>query len=216
MKLINKMLRAARADRIPEGTSGRWTVKKHTFKQDFWARNPDPDLMDEIIPAGTYTSLHCMTESTMHLIGELIMHDVPHELKTHLNFMLRARGRVLINGLGLGCVVRGVLKNPEVTHVTVIERSRDVLKLVQPYMPKTGRLIIIKADALRYAEETKEKFDCAWNDLWNDEDKEERALALIHADLMVKLRRKVQFQGAWAMPRYFRNAMNRTGKAVII
>ena len=144
------------------------------------------------------------------------MHDVPHELKTHLNFMLRAKGKVLINGLGLGCVVRGCLKNPSVEHITVVERSTDVLKLVEPYMPKTRRLRIVKADALRYAEQTREKFDCAWNDLWNDEDKEEPALALIHADLMVRLRHKVQFQGAWAMPRYFRNAMNRKSAGVVI
>jgi len=129
------------------------------------------------------------------------MDDSDRELRTHLDFMLRAKGRVLITGLGLGCVVRGCLANPAVEQVTCIERDQSVLKLVAPYMPKTPRLEIIKADALKWCEATEEKFDCAWHDLWSDPDKEEPHLQVNHSHLLAMLADKVGYQGAWAFPR---------------
>jgi hypothetical protein len=41
------------------------------------------------------------------------MNDFPQELKKHLDFVLRARGRVLVTGLGLGCVVRGLYREAD-------------------------------------------------------------------------------------------------------
>lgn len=129
--LKQTVLAAARADAIPAGDSGLWMVRKDIARKPILAKRNDKLVQ---IPAGTYTSLVRWTESTLHLHGEVVMHDVPAELNTHLDFMLRANGRVLVTGLGLGCVVRGCLANPAVRHVTCIENSVDVLKLVAPYM----------------------------------------------------------------------------------
>lgn len=201
--LPNRLLIAARANAIPSGLSGLWRVKKVNIPHPIFAHCGD--LLDRdkgaTIPAGRYTALHRMTAATMHTDGELVMHDVPHELKSHLNFMLRARGGVLITGLGLGCVVRGVLANPAVHHVTVVERDADVLRLVEPFMPKSKRLTIIPDDALEYAKTTRERFDYAWHDLWVDPDYEEKHLQVIHGELMCALFGKADWQGAWRFPR---------------
>lgn len=125
------------------------------------------------------------------------MEDTPFELQTHLGFVMRARGSVLVTGLGLGCVTRGLPSNPSVEHVTCIEKSKDVLKLVGPHMPK-DRLTIIEADALEWTATNKEKFDCAWHDLWTDQSSGEPHLDIWHTALLRYCRHTVKRQGAWA------------------
>lgn len=193
------LLKAAKATNIPEGTSGLWSVKKIRIDRPSLAKNPRDNRLLEI-PPGIYTKLMRVTEATMHLEGEVVMEDSDFELKTHLDFMLRAFGKVLITGLGLGCVIRGCLANPRVKYVVCVERDPDVLKLVSPHMPK-GRLTIIVADAVRWANDSKSRFDCAWHDLWSDEDHGEPHLQLQHSHMMAALADRVQFQGAWNFPR---------------
>ena len=133
------------------------------------------------------------------------MHDFPHEINQHMIFMLRARGEVLVSGLGLGCVVRGLLANPEVKRVTVLENSPDELRLVHPYMERSDRLEIIDAEAETWIKSNSErKFDCAWHDLWIEEKEGHHHLQVKHAELMTALHGRVAFQGAWNFPRYFR------------
>jgi len=132
------------------------------------------------------------------------MDDTRPELESHLGFMRQAEGRVLVTGLGLGCVVRGLLAKRSVTAVTVIEKSADVLKLVKPHMPRDEHLEIIHADALTWAGQTDRTFDYAWHDLWTDRTKGEPHLALWHTRLLLDMRDKVTRQGAWDYPRWTR------------
>lgn len=168
-----------------------------------------------MLPAGNYTQLFRWTEETLHKIGELVMHDFPDELNTHLNFMLKAHGEVLITGLGLGCVARGCLENPNVKAITVIERDKDVLKLVLPHcFPNhRERVTIIEDDAIEWAKRNvrlgfADKFDCAWHDIWNDPDKKEPHLAILHTRLLMELGKNIPMQGAWAYPREYRKRFN--------
>jgi hypothetical protein len=195
------MLLAARADVIPEGEAGLWHVKKFATRGAL--RKPTTGGREVWLPPGHYTQLWRCTMATMHLNGELVMQDTPEELNTHLEFMMRAHGRVLITGLGLGCALRGCLANPRVQFCLVIERDPAVIKLVMPYLPK-GRFDIIIADALEWCKDSKSRFDCAWHDIWNDADKGEPHLALLHAQLFGSMKNRVQLQGAWNMPRHFR------------
>lgn len=195
-------MEACRAEAIPAGEKGLWRVKKLTVTQSMSVRRIDRKRA--IVPPGRYTQLFRWTQETAHLIGELVMHDFPDELVTHLNFMLKARGHVLITGLGLGCCARGALANPAVKTVTIIERDPDVLHLVRPYMPVTPRLEIIQADALEWAAQNTREFDWAWHDLWSDPDKGEQALQVSHAELLVRMAERVKNQGAWQLPRLFR------------
>lgn len=198
MAIKDQVLEAAKAEAIPAGARGIWVVRKCATAKPIIAEREKNNFVT--VPPGNYTYLACYTAATLHLAGDTVMHDTPDELQTHLNFMLRAKGRVLITGLGLGCVVRGCLANPAVSHVTCIERSLDVLHLVAPYMP-SDRLSIIHADALDWTARHDVEFDCAWHDLWSNPDRHEEHLQLMHTRLICNMHGKVKFQGAWAMPR---------------
>ena len=203
------VLSAARAEMIPSAWSGAWCVQKATLKEESVTEKG-------LLPAGTYTHLFRLTDSTLYNSppGEVVMEDTPYELRTHLDFMIRAYGRVLVTGLGLGCVVRGLLANPAVEHVTCIENSPDVLKLVRPYMP-TERLSIIEAEALTWTAESGQSFDCAWHDLWADRDAGQPHLDNWHMRLMFNCAKQVEFQGAWSFNRTFKRLLQTKGLNLI-
>jgi len=202
MSLKQKLLESAKATQIPEGESGLWRVKKLRLNG---AVNVTRHGKAVCLGPGVFTQLFRYTSAQPFEtgLGECVMEDSIYELRTHLHFMLKAFGDVLITGLGLGCVVRGTLANPAVKSVTVIERDADVLKLVQPHMPAAVR--IIHADAWEWILDSEEQFDCAWHDLWNDTDAGEPHLAIIHQKVIhASLNRVTGFQGAWAWPRQYR------------
>lgn len=140
------------------------------------------------------------------------MHDEPHELRKHLEFIVRARGSVLKTGLGLGCVVRGLLCNSAVTMITVVEREPDVLRLVGRHLFEPSPRIpirLVQADALEWCKHTDQKFDCAWHDVWNDSDRDEKHLQELHGRLLIDTADRVRMQGAWEFPREFRRLFGR-------
>lgn len=174
-----KILEAMKATAIPPARSGLWSVERFSIKV---ATNiPGTNGRTWLVAPGNYTSLFRLTLAEMHRDppAECVMNDVHQELVTHLDFCLRARGSVLVTGLGLGCVLRGLLVNPAVRHITVLERDWDVIRLVRPHLP-IGRFI------------------------WNDPDKEEPALSILHSDLLCAMADKTSFQGAWNFPRFLR------------
>jgi hypothetical protein len=208
------LLLAARAEAIPEGWEGLWFIQKTKVKMmQITLHNGEY----RTLPAGVYTALFRMTDSTMHRYppGEVVMEDTPFELRTHLTFMLKAGGNVLVTGLGLGCVVRGLLANPAVDHITCIEKSQDVLRLVQPHMPKTDRLAIIHADALEWTATTTQTFDYAWHDLWTNRDVGEPSLDEWHTRLILNCRHKAKKQGAWKYSRIARSLFRVRGVNLI-
>jgi spermidine synthase len=145
---------------VPDGISGNWRVetfevsKKHA---DF-SRIRAMFRPLEAIEAGTYKRL--MRGDTV------VMSNTPMELDTNSAIIRSARGRVLINGLGLGLVLSAILKKKEVEHVTIIEKSADVIKLVAPSFAKE-RVTIIQADALEYRPAKGARFDRVWHDIWD-------------------------------------------------
>lgn len=204
------LLLAAKAEIIPEGWSGLWFIRKVTTLTN---EAVDRDGRRFVLLPGTYTHLFRVTDSTLHLNppGEVVMEDTPGELKKHLSFMIQARGRILVTGLGLGCVVRGLLANRKVDHVTVIEKSEDVLKLVGPYMPLTERLTIVHEDAFKWVALNKTKFDYAWHDIWSDRDAGEEHLDFYHTQLIFDCRDYCEHQGAWNYSRLTRAMLRRRG-----
>jgi hypothetical protein len=207
MMIKDDILSAMKADRIPEGWSGLWFIYKRSFsKPTASVRQGKPVTL----PSGHYTFLCRLTEATLYQVppGETVMEDTPFELCTHLGFALHAYGDVLVTGLGLGCVVRGLLANPAVQHVTCIENSADVISLVKPYMP-AERLMVIQADALEWTAKNERKFDCAWHDLWTNQEDGELHLDFWHAQLLMNCRKTVSRQGAWAFDRAIKKRMQK-------
>lgn len=202
---IRHLLRAMQASNIPAGTHGLWEVRK---------RNVPAYLMlckgAEYVPC---TELFRSTLATLNQDhGELVMVDHWIECKTHLEFILKAKGRILITGLGLGCVVRGLVSHGKATSITVIERDQSVIKLVGSWMPPT--IQIIHADIRDWAKSNREKYDYAWHDLWSDKDTEEPHLQAIHAEIIFALSDYIRYQGAWKLPRFFRRVLEDIGKGL--
>ena len=130
--------------------------------------------------------------------GECVMADYDSELRKHLPVIVHARGRVLVTGLGLGCVVRGLLTKPEIEHIDVIEKSNDVIKLVAASFDDP-RVTIHCGDALRIVFPRGTKWDYAWHDIWIEDDFV--ATQHLHGKLIVRYHQRVRWQSAWAFPR---------------
>lgn len=220
---IQQILEAMRAEYIPEGESGLWSIKKTRLALSTIEMCGDGkpyvksfyNTVEAALPGSevfVHTILNVWTTATLHHgQGETVMEDSEKELRKHLDFILRARGRVLVLGLGLGCVVRGLMKRREVRSIDVVERERDVIDLVSPCMPPGRRIHIHHADAERFIRERPlHRWDYAWHDLWSDEEKGEPNLQVTHGKLMAMLRDRVGWQGAWDSPAWFRRAFRGT------
>jgi hypothetical protein len=126
------------------------------------------------------------------------MSDDPTELRKHLAIVRVASGRVLVSGLGLGCVVRGLLANQAVKQVDVVEIDADVLRMVGPTFAGEPRVTIHHGDALTYDWPAGTRWNFAWHDVWS----EHEPLAILHAHLLRRYRPLVARQGAWQFPRW--------------
>lgn len=149
---------------VPEGESGDWKVQRFTMTE----HDEEIERLRSIFrgrgrfcPAGIYTRL---THGR-----DVIMSDTPDEIRDHRYFMEEARGNILINGLGLGMVLNGCLRNPNIAHATVIEISEDVIKLVgKHYQDLYGdRLTIIHADAMAWKPPKGVRYNYVWHDIWD-------------------------------------------------
>jgi len=110
---------------IPDAISGDWSIQSITVKERELSQMISYFKTGRGVPAGDYKKL---VRS-----GTVVMSNTPDEIRDFLHFTRHAKGKILINGLGLGCVVKVLLDNPEVTNITVIEKSQDVINLVSPY-----------------------------------------------------------------------------------
>jgi hypothetical protein len=217
---MDAILAAMRAECIPEAECRLWSVKRRIFNAaqaerfnriSAAAKPTDRDVKE--IPPGTFTFLTCLTDATMMQGGDTVMNDFPYELAKHLEFIMLARGKVLVGGLGLGCVVRGLLARGQVDTIDVIERQEEVIKLCGASV-EDRRVKIHKRDAINGFIRGG-PWDFAWWDLWSDPGRGEEHLQLTHMKLFKRFRDRVrQKQGAWAMPRKHRRALRETGKFI--
>lgn len=178
---------------LPEGESGDWKVVCFTLKEDdvgmFNLRLIRDGMWRRIVPPGIYTKL-------VHKGEGVVMSDTPAEAHEHRSLYVNAKGSVLVNGLGLGFGISAILRKPEVEHVTVIEKSLDVICLVAPTLEENHHNItIINSNAMSWRPEKGERFDVVWHDIWTticDDNKEQ----------MTKLRRayghRCGWQGCWS------------------
>lgn len=147
---------------VPVGEKGGWKIVRSTVEKD------DPYEMIDLwkygrhVPAGMYTRL-------LHN-GHVVMSDTPDEMRDHQEFVRRAKGNVLIAGLGLGMAVQACCLKSQVDRVIVVEISSEVIELVGPhYMERFGdKLKIVNADIFKYTPPRGMHFDVAWYDIWSE------------------------------------------------
>jgi spermidine synthase len=157
-----------------------------------------------------HTVLTRWTMASLHLRhGEVVMDDSYRELRRHLPIWVRASGRVLVTGLGLGCVVRGLLHNQRVESIDVVEISEQIVEHCGAEFLDEPRVRIHVGDAMKM--DLSGRWDFAWHDLWKEDEPGDSGLQVLHGELMLKLRKRVRHQGAWSFPREFKRAFATIG-----
>lgn len=106
---------------------------------------------------------------------EVWMMDSPAEANTNDPYAKKAHGKVVTFGLGIGYFIYMAMLNPQVTSITVIEKSKAVIELfqtfIQPQFPNTIPLTIVEGDALDYFNESYlDGFDSVYVDIWKSND----------------------------------------------
>lgn len=154
---------------LPPGTSGNVRLEEYEVTSIAavvhninHAQGGSPEMA--IIP-GKYVRLY---------VGKhLMMSDAPYEAQSNRDIIEGARGKVLIAGLGMGMVLVPILRNPAVTRVTVVEKSKDVIKLVHKPLLANGpftenekiKLVVVHGDINKFKPKP-ESYDTIYFDIW--------------------------------------------------
>ena len=166
---------------IPEATKGAWKIEHFVVDK--------PDMRSMLrgrgITPGKYTK--AMRG------GVLVMSDTPAEMRDHRKAVRMAEGSCLINGLGIGMVLRNILLKPEVTDITVVEVSQDLIDIVSPHYAD-GRVTFVCADAFDYKPPRGKRYKMVWHDIWD-------YICADNLPEMTQLHRKygrrADWQGSW-------------------
>lgn len=179
---------------VPEGECDGLEIMKFDTREGQWKLD---NLRYAMQGRGTAPGIYTMmkTKST------LWMSDTNAEARDHRQPYYKAKElgakRVLINGLGLGCILNAILSLDTVEHVDVVEFDPRVIKLVAPTYANDPRVNIIEADAYVQAKNwpVGTHWDVAWHDIWpniNEDNLPE--MARLHRSYG----RRVTWQGSWA------------------
>ena len=165
-QLTTKDMLAAMAVDLPEAELDGYRIERFIVGTDVRSQIERSRLGARAPLPGTYTRLRRG--------NRVWMSDVTAERTDHLEPLVqiadrRAR-RGVINGLGLGMVVKAALAFDHVEHIDVVEVSPIVAKLVGPTYEATGRVRVHVADA--FAQMTRwrkgTRWDVGWSDIWPD------------------------------------------------
>ena len=113
--------------------------------------------LEALVNAGTYKVL---TKD-----GEIVMSNTQLEITTHQKAIEKAKGEILVAGLGLGMFLTAIKNKKEVKKIVVVEKSKEIIQMIGKYY-KDSKIEIINEDIFDFS--TKDKFDLIWIDIWND------------------------------------------------
>lgn len=144
---------------VPDGVSGIWTVETFIVPENDLSQKISMFKTGRHVPAGTYKRLMRG--------GTCVMSNTPDEINDFMRFVRNANGSVLVNGLGIGVLLKALLGKPGITDITVIEKSEDVIKLVAPTYLTDSRVTIINDDAFEYKSPKDKRYNAVWHDIWD-------------------------------------------------
>ena len=174
---------------VPDGISGEWKVESFSIsKQDAKFANMRALFQGGrgALPPGNYKKL---TRN-----GSMVMSNTPDEIRDFSSFAYRAQGHILINGLGIGVLIKALLEKEDVLSIDIIEKSEDVIKLSGPTYSQDKRVTIINANAFDYMPPLGVRYNYVWHDIWDEIDSEN--LPEMHK-LHRKYGRKADYQESW-------------------
>jgi hypothetical protein len=152
--------------------SFRFTTETLASHELFSVSSIHPDPLRELNDWMTLRALDEPYKATFLYQGkEVWMLDAPSEANTMDPYATKAKGNVLTFGLGIGYFIYMAMLNPEVTSITVIEKSKAVIDLFEKYLlpqfPKNITLNIIEGDAFNFFdEEFMKDYDYTFVDIW--------------------------------------------------
>lgn len=176
---------------------GDWAIQKFTV-DDVGAFLHNHNEIDpgRWIVTGDYTSLVWYGDPEKPK-GVLVMSDTPAEIMDHTEFIDKAYGRVLINGLGIGMVAHALLhedKRECIESIDIVEKNKEVIDLVSHYFKDEPKVTIHCADAFEMEWPEDAYWHCAWHDIWyyiNPSDYPQMK------QLMKKYRSRTLYQDCW-------------------
>ena len=151
---------------IPAGISGDWILEKFDVIGDAVESALPPGFPDcDIRRPGKYTRLR--RGNTVFMTD---LYDEWWTQRIAIREALKRGGHLLITGLGLGLILESILNAPDspVEHITVVDFSKDVIKLVVPHLTTLypGKLDIVWGDAFTWRPPEGAHYDLVWHDIW--------------------------------------------------
>lgn len=160
--------------KIKEETKGKWKLTVGTLRpleafvfRDFLVTK-DRRMIPQIGFFNEAYSFPAVLED-----GREWMTLQPNEMTTTAPAVRAAHGRVLTYGLGLGYFAYHASEKENVTSVTVVDISADVIDLfrtqILPQFPHKQKIKLVCADAFSFADtEMAGNFDFVFADIWHD------------------------------------------------
>ena len=94
----------------------------------------------------------------------------PNEIETMKPYINKAKGNVLVLGLGMGYVQFMMAVNPEVKNITIVEKDPEIVglfnSLILPSFKNKEKIKIIENDAISFVKKNN-KYDYIFADLWH-------------------------------------------------
>ena len=94
----------------------------------------------------------------------------PNEIETMKPYINKAKGNVLVLGLGMGYVPFMMALKPEVKNITIIEKDPEIIGLfnclILPSFKNKEKIKIVEDDAINFVKKNN-KFDFIFADLWH-------------------------------------------------
>jgi hypothetical protein len=152
---------------LPECNQDGIVIEKFDTREPQWrANNLHYTLHGRGTPPGIYTMLK--------VDGELWMSDTRAEAMDHILFFdwceMHKAKKILINGLGMGCIVHALLTLESVTSIDIVEIDQRVIDVIGSHYAKDPRVHLHHANAFdqttRWPKNS--KWDAAWHDIWPD------------------------------------------------
>lgn len=156
---------------IPEGKSGDWSILHKTYEANH--KFTTATLRTAFIGGQANRAIRWDFPTRFHQLCEgegVWMTDWPVEQAQCDSNLKRIKGgRVLVGGLGLGLCATILARRRAISHVTVVEKSPEVVKLVAEHLrvPR-GKLRIVVADLNEWLQSRppREVYDWAFHDIW--------------------------------------------------
>ncbi|APV48858.1 hypothetical protein BWI17_03690 [Betaproteobacteria bacterium GR16-43] len=156
--------------RYRTGEHGPWKINPGGALIHDWGYYSGPCML-EMLP-----SLARRVRSASGVDGdkwETWMSLTPHEIESQELGFLHAFGNTVVMGLGMGWIAANCALNPRVTHVTIVERDADVIRLFRESgafdslpEPAQRKIAIVQEDALAWRPDETAPVDFLYVDIW--------------------------------------------------